>query len=148
MLSRWKSELSKRKSWPLRWKRGNSKKERPICTYCEIVGHIADKCCMDIHLVTNQRENHHLIKSLLMEILGILCLSIVALGISILKLFLQIWLMWLITLLNSVTHSHSLVVHNLLSMDHRCHNLNFVLLNAQFHSHNVNKLLSVMASQS
>ena len=46
--------------------------------------------CMDIHLVTNQRENHHLIKSLLMEILGILSLSMVALGISILKLFLQI----------------------------------------------------------
>lgn len=25
-------------------KGGNSKKERPICTYCGIVGHIADKC--------------------------------------------------------------------------------------------------------
>ena len=89
-------------------------------------------------VVTNQRENHQLIKSLLMEVLGILCLSVVALGISLLKLFLQIWLIWWITLLNSVTHNHSLVVHNLLSMDHRCHNLSFVLLSAQFHSHNVN----------
>lgn len=27
-----------------RGKGGNSKKENPICTYCGIVGHIADKC--------------------------------------------------------------------------------------------------------
>ena len=25
-------------------KGGNPKKERPICTYCRVVGHIADKC--------------------------------------------------------------------------------------------------------
>ena len=26
-------------------KNGNLKKERPVCTYYGIVGHIADKCC-------------------------------------------------------------------------------------------------------
>nr|POE61375.1 hypothetical protein CFP56_40980 [Quercus suber] len=26
-------------------KNGNSKKERPVCTYCGIVDHVADKCC-------------------------------------------------------------------------------------------------------
>ena len=25
-------------------KNGNAKKERPVCTYCGIVGHVADKC--------------------------------------------------------------------------------------------------------
>ena len=25
-------------------RKGNSKKERPVCTYCGLIGHIADKC--------------------------------------------------------------------------------------------------------